>query len=41
MVHKLVQILVYADVVVIIERYENAVKVAFNRLKMEEKKLVQ
>jgi hypothetical protein len=36
--HKSVQILAHADDVVIVERYENAVKDAFNRLKMEAQK---
>jgi hypothetical protein len=35
MLHKLLQILAHVDAVVIVERYENAVKVAFNRHKME------
>jgi hypothetical protein len=30
--HKCVQILAYADDVIIVARYENAIKVAFNRL---------
>ena len=38
--HKSVQILAQADDVVIIQRYENAVKDPFNRLEMEEKKWV-
>ena len=33
--HKSVQILAQADDAVIIQRYENAVKDAFNRLEME------
>jgi hypothetical protein len=37
MLHKLVQILAHADAVVIVEKYENAVKDAFNGLKMEQK----
>ena len=36
--HKCVQGLVYADDVVIVETYENAVKDAFNRLGMEAQK---
>ena len=36
--HKCVQGLVYADDVVIVETYENAVKDAFNRLEMEAQK---
>jgi hypothetical protein len=37
MLHKIVQILAHADAVVIVERYENAVKDAFNTLKFEAK----
>ena len=36
--HKYVQILAHAGDVVIVERYENAVKDAFNRLEMEAQK---
>ena len=36
--HKSVHILAHADDVVIVGRYENAVKSAFNRLEMEAKK---
>jgi hypothetical protein len=37
--HKSVQILAYANDVVIVERCENAVKDAFNRLQMEAQKM--
>jgi hypothetical protein len=37
MLHKSVQILAHANDVVIVERYGNAVKDAFNRLKIEAK----
>jgi hypothetical protein len=36
MLHKFVKNLAHADIV-IVERYENALKVVFNTLKMEEK----
>jgi hypothetical protein len=36
--HKSVQILAQADDVVIVDRYDNAVKDAFNRLEMEAQK---
>jgi hypothetical protein len=36
--HKSVDILAHADDIVIVERYENAVKDAFNRLEMEAQK---
>ena len=36
--HKSVHILAHADDVVIVERYGNSVKDAFNRLEMEAKK---
>jgi hypothetical protein len=39
--HISVQILAHANDVVIVERYENAIKDAFNRLEMEAQKWVQ